>query len=123
MAGLIGRNQSFFSVVSRDVMPDPLYRGFSFHFRPGKLDEAGKRNCIVQVLGVPNELLSSMNMVSKINQLPALRVGHGERTQTVHGLLAGSRLALTGNYFTGIALEDCVIRSHQEFARLQRELG
>ncbi|HRX72287.1 MAG: FAD-dependent oxidoreductase [Candidatus Competibacteraceae bacterium] len=122
VAGLIGRNQPFLSVVSRDTVPDPSYRGFTFHFRPRRLDEAGKRDCIAQVLGLPNDQLVLTNVVSKTNQLPALRVGHVERTQAVDGLLAGSRLALTGNYFTGIAIEDCVVRSRQEFARLQREL-
>jgi UDP-galactopyranose mutase len=38
-------------------------------------------------------------------------------------MLAGTRLALTGNYFTGVAIEDCVIRSRQEWVRLQREMG
>ena len=119
-AGLIGRDQPFFSVVSRDTVPDPSHRGFTFHFRPGRLDEAGKRDCIARVLGLPRDLLASANIIQKLNQLPALRVGHGERTQVIDGLLADSRLALTGNYFTGIAIEDCVARSRQEFARLQR---
>lgn len=121
LAGLIGRNEPFFSVVSRDVMPDPAYRGFSFHFRPGMLDEAGKRDCITQVLGLPNDLLTLTNIVRKNNQLPVLRVGHSERTQAIDRLLAKSRLALTGNYFAGIAIEDCVTRSQQEFSRLQQE--
>lgn len=123
LAGLMGRNEPFFSVVSRDTAPDPTYRAFTFHFRPGTLDEAGKRECIARVLGLPGDSLASANVVSKINQLPALRVGHGERTQTVDGLLVGNRLALTGNYFTGVAIEDCVARSRQEFARLQKEIG
>jgi len=67
--------------------------------------------------------LATMNVVSKTNQLPALRVGHGERTRDVDRMLAGTRLALTGNYFTGVAIEDCVIRSRQEWVRLQREIG
>jgi len=123
LAGLIGRNESFFSVVSRDTVPDPAYRGFTFHFRPGRLDEAGKRECMARVLGLSNDGWALANVVEKVNQLPALRVGHGERTQAVDGLLAGSGLALTGNYFAGIAIEDCVARSRQEFARLQREAG
>ncbi|MCP5158542.1 MAG: FAD-dependent oxidoreductase [Gammaproteobacteria bacterium] len=123
LAGLIGRNAPFFSVVSRDTVPDPAYRGFTFHFRSGVLDEAGKRDCIAQALGLSAEGLASMHMISKINQLPALRVGHGERTQVVDGLLPGSQLALAGNYFTGIAIEDCVMRSRQELTRLQQEIG
>ena len=123
VAGLIGRNQAFYSVVSRDVVPDERYRGFTFHFRPGGLDAAGQRDCIAQTLNLPRDRLTTANVVSKTNQLPALRVGHGERTRDVDRMLAGTRLALTGNYFTGVAIEDCVIRSRQEWVRLQQEVG
>jgi protoporphyrinogen oxidase len=123
VAGLIGRNQAFYSAVSRDTVPDKRYRGFTFHFRPGLLDGAGQRDCIARTLDLPREALATTNVVSKTNQLPALRVGHGERTRDVDRMLAGTRLALTGNYFTGVAIEDCVIRSRQEWVRLQREMG
>lgn len=123
VAGLIGRNQAFYSAVSRDTVPDKRYRGFTFHFRPGLLDGAGQRDCIARTLDLPREALATTNVVSKTNQLPALRVGHGERTRDVDRMLAGTRLALTGNYFTGVAIEDCVIRSRQEWVRLQREMA
>jgi oxygen-dependent protoporphyrinogen oxidase len=123
VAGLIGRNQAFYSAVSRDVVPDEQYRAFTFHFRPGVLDEAGQRDCIARTLNCPHERLTTTNVARKTNQLPALRVGHGERTRDVDRILAGTRLALTGNYFTGVAIEDCVIRSRQEWARLQQEAG
>ena len=121
LAGLIGRDEAFYSVVSRDTVPDPGYRGFTFHFRPGGLDEEGKLNRIAQVLNVPRAALGADNVATRINQLPALRVGHGERAEEVDRELAGTRLALTGNYFTGVAIEDCVTRSRQEFERLRRE--
>ena len=123
VAGLIGRDEAFYSAVSRDTVPDARYRGFTFHFRPGVLDEEGKQNRIAQVLNVPRAALGAENVAARINQLPALRVGHGERTQHLDAALAGSRLALTGNYFTGVAIEDCVTRSRDEFARLRREGG
>jgi len=31
--------------------------------------------------------------------------------------LAGSPLLLTGNFFEGLAIEDCVLRSNAEWAR------
>ena len=123
VAGLIGRGEAFYSAVSRDTVPDARYRGFTFHFRPGVLDEEGKLARIAQVLNVPRAALGSENVAAKINQLPALRVGHGERTANLDKALAGTRLALTGNYFTGVAIEDCVTRSLEEFARLRREVG
>jgi len=121
LAGLIGRDEAFYSVVSRDTAPDPAWRGFTFHFRPGVLDEAGQRACVARVLELPADGLKTAHVVSKTNQLPALRVGHGQWIGAVDRLLAGQRLALTGNYFAGVAIEDCVTRSLAEFIRLQRE--
>ena len=121
LAGLIGRGEPFYSAVSRDTVPDAQWRGFTFHFRPGVLGDEEKLNRIAHVLKIPRTALSLENVVSKINQLPSLRVGHGERTGHVDALLAGTGLALSGNYFTGVALEDCVTRSRAEFERLRRE--
>ncbi len=121
VAGLIGRDEPFYSAVSRDTVPDPDWRGLTFHFRPGVLDEEEKIARIAQVLGIDHALLESGKVVSKLNQLPALRVGHGERTGELSQVLAGNRLALTGNYFGGVAIEDCVSRSRTEFERLRRE--
>jgi oxygen-dependent protoporphyrinogen oxidase len=121
VAGLIGRNAAFYSVVSRDTVPDPAWRGFTFHFRPGALDESGKLDCIARILGLPRQELT--NVVSKTNQLPALRVGQSDLIGAVDRALAGTRLALTGNYFTGVAIEDCVTRSRTEWERLRRECG
>lgn len=121
LAGLIGRDEAFFSVVSRDTVPDPVYRGFTFHFRPGVLDGEGKIERIARVLNIPRGALDPGNVATKLNQLPVLRIGHEDLIHTVDTALAGSRLALTGNYFTGVAIEDCVTRSLEEFARLQRE--
>ncbi|HRD68462.1 MAG TPA: FAD-dependent oxidoreductase [Candidatus Competibacter sp.] len=121
LAGLIGRNEAFYSAVSRDTVPDPAYRGFTFHFRPDSLDEEKKIARIADVLGVPRAALAAGNVIAKVNRLPALRVGHGDLIRAVDNLLAGNGLALTGNYFAGVAIEDCVTRSLAEFARLRNE--
>ncbi|HCK82450.1 MAG TPA: amine oxidase [Candidatus Competibacteraceae bacterium] len=121
VAGLIGRNEPFYSAVSRDTVPDVRFRGLAFHFRPGALDEQGKLACIARVLGVSKNELHSENVAFKINQLPALRADHGERVGHLDAALAGTRLALAGNYFSGVAIEDCVTRSRAEFERLRRE--
>lgn len=121
LAGFIGRNEAFYSAVSRDTVPDPTYRGFTFHFRPNALDEAGKQARIIAALGLPRMAFSPDQMAVTLNPLPALRVGHTDVTRIVDHALSGKRLALTGNYFTGVAIEDCVMRSQAEFERLQRE--
>jgi oxygen-dependent protoporphyrinogen oxidase len=121
VAGLIGRGEPFYSVVSRDTVSDAHWRGFTFHFRPGVLGEERKIERIAQVLGIDRALFESGNVVSKLNQLPALRVGHGERATELNQALAGYHLALVGNYFSGVAIEDCVTRSRTEFERLRGE--
>jgi len=50
-----------------------------------------------------------------------LRVGQGKRAIRLDIALAGTRLALAGNYFGGVAIEDCVTRARAEFERLQRQ--
>ena len=51
VAAIISPNDVFFSVVSRDTVPDDNYRGFVFHFKPG-LDDKAKKSRITEVLGV-----------------------------------------------------------------------
>ena len=116
VAGLIGIDDDFYSVVSRDVFPHPDWRGFTFHFRPGRLDRAGKLARIAQVLGV--EASAIVASAEQVNRLPALKVGHAARLADIERFLADQPLALTGNYFLGIAIGDCAERSASEFARL-----
>ena len=50
--------------------------------------------------------------------LPSPALGHGARVAAIDHAVAGSRLALTGNYFEGLAIEDCVQRSNSEWRRV-----
>ncbi len=116
LAGIIGCEDDFYSVVSRDPVPDPRYRAFTFHFRPGRLDHVGRLARICQVLGVdPSAVIES---VSATNRLPALRLGHAERIEWIDQRLKGTELGLTGNWFQGVSIEDSLIRSAEECARL-----
>ena len=45
-------------------------------------------------------------------------LGHEQLVVELDRLLQGGKLALTGNYFGGLAIEDCVVRSKEEFARV-----
>jgi protoporphyrinogen oxidase len=117
LAGIIARDDCFFSVVSRDTVQHPCYRGFTFHFKPGLLDHAGKLKRIGQVLGSEPEQL--VWVASKANDLPALTVGHGDLIRGIDRQIVGLPLALTGNYYTGVSIEDCVARSASEFSRLR----
>jgi protoporphyrinogen oxidase len=116
LAGIIGRDDDFYSVVSRDLVPDPDYRAFTFHFRPGRLDEQGKLQRIQQVLVIDQAAI--LASAGYVNRLPTLRLGHAQRIAGVDRDLTGKRIALTGNWFSGVSIEDSLIRSAEEFARL-----
>ncbi len=117
VAALISPNDIFYSVVSRDTVPDENFRGFTFHFRPG-LDDKTKRARITEVLGVSFAKIE--HTVSKLNTVPTLRVGHHQWLEKTDNMLKGKKnLLLTGNYFGGMAIEDCVVRSKSEFERLK----
>jgi UDP-galactopyranose mutase len=68
------------------------------------------------VLRVPRTDLGEV--VETRRTLPAPALGHGEIVAELDRLLAGGRLALTGNYFAGLAIEDCVQRSFAEWKRI-----
>jgi protoporphyrinogen oxidase len=118
VAALISPNDVFYSVVSRDTVPDDNFRGFTFHFKPG-LDDKTKRTRITEVLGVSFSKIE--HTVSKVNTVPSLRLGHHQWLERMDTMLAGNKnLLLTGNYFGGMAIEDCVSRSRSEFDRLKK---
>jgi len=116
LSGIIGRDDDFFSAVSRDPVADQRYRAFTFHFRPGRLDEAGRLSRVCQVLGVTQSRIISSTSTG--NRLPALRLGHRERIEWIDKRLAGLPLGLTGNWFQGVSIEDSLVRSASESRRL-----
>jgi len=116
IAGLIARDDVFYSAVSRDVVPDETWRGFAFHFKPGKLDAEGRLRRIADVLGIaPTDIVES---VFRTNVLPSPKVGHAALVESLNATLAGMPLFLVGNYFEGVSIEDCALRAVQEFTRL-----
>jgi protoporphyrinogen oxidase len=117
VAAIISPNDTFFSIVSRDTVPDDNFRGFAFHFRPG-LSEKDKFRRITEVLGVGMEKIE--HTTTRMNVVPSLRLKHKEWAEKTDQMLGNVRnLYLTGNYYGGMAIEDCVSRSHDEFNRMQ----
>lgn len=116
VAGLIGVNDVFYSVVSRDPLPHPRLRGFTFHFRPRRLDTEGKLSRVCEVLGTRPEDIIDRREVT--NRLPAPEVQHVELVGEIEELLRGRPIFLTGNYFHGLSMGDCADRSTREAYRL-----
>ncbi len=117
VAGLIPSSDSFYSVVTRDTVRHDKYRGFTFHFRPALVDREGKLRRMAEVLGVDQGQLGKVVEIN--NFVPRLKVGHNSLVAQIEQSISGSRLFLTGNYFDGMAIEDCVTRSLKEFQRLK----
>lgn len=116
LAGLIAVDDAFYSMVSRDYLPDEHYRGFAFHFRRGALDADAQVERICRALGIGPEQIAGLSRVA--NRLPVLRTGHQDLVEKIDATLAGGLLAITGNWFLGVSIEDCLTRSHQEYERL-----
>ncbi|HET7504586.1 MAG TPA: FAD-dependent oxidoreductase [Kofleriaceae bacterium] len=112
---LIPRGDILHSVVTRDVVPDPTWRGFVFHFQPGHSQS--------QRFARAGELLDLQPAdvayaIERRTVLPSPVLGHRDVVAELDAALASERLAVTGNWFAGLAIEDCAIRSRAEWQRL-----
>ncbi len=115
LAGFISVDGVFLSAVSRDFLSHPELRGFAFHFPGGQLDEQARIDAACRALDASPEQLRAAAHVR--NRLPALRKGHTDQVAALDQALAGGRLGLTGNWFLGVSVEDCVTRSRSEHER------
>lgn len=115
-AGLVPTNDDFFSAVSRDTVPNEKYRGFTFHFKPNLMDSEQKLKKACEVIGVSAEQV--IETFEKLNIVPSLRLGHYALIDEIDVLLKDSSLYLSGNFFAGLSIEDCVSRSKTEVERM-----
>jgi UDP-galactopyranose mutase len=115
MAFLVPVDDLFHSAVTRDPVPGGRLRGFAFHFKPGHSPEEKLRR-VEEVLGAPRDAFVDVAVSTVV--LPAPARSHAETVALIDRALVGSRLAVTGNFFDGLAIEDCVLRSKAEWARV-----
>jgi len=114
-AGIIPVDGRFHSLVTRDTVPDPRFRGFALHDKPGtSLDDRQRQ--AASVLGIDPSRLD--RVTRRQVELTSPRLGHHELARDLVAALAGTPLFVTGNYFAGLSLEDCVLRSRDEAERL-----
>jgi protoporphyrinogen/coproporphyrinogen III oxidase len=118
LAGLVPLDDVFFSAVSRDVIPDDRFRALAFHFRTG-LSQEERLDRIAAVTGVGRQAFA--HVAEHQTSLPSPGLGHADIVQAIDQGIAGSRVYVTGNFFGGLAIEDCVLRSLAETARLISE--
>jgi protoporphyrinogen/coproporphyrinogen III oxidase len=109
LAGIIPTGANFFSAVSRDVLDDENYRAFTFHFGEG-CDENAQISCIQRVLGTDK----FEHMRSVEHTLPSPTRDHLKQVASIETSMDRQNLILLGNYFGGMALEDCASRARNE---------
>lgn len=110
-----------FSAVAGDTFLVPGKRSFAFHFRENSCDEATALQYACDVLRIPQGDVESVHI--KEQCMPAIRSGHAELVQQVDRESCGTRLSLLGNYFGGLAIEDCVFRSQKQYGRMAAALN
>ena len=116
MAFLVPADDLFWSAVTRDPVPDPDWRAFAFHFKTGKTDEERRARIAADPAGGAGRLRGG-HPADDPAPVAGPRATTGSWGSST-GCSSGSRLALTGNYFEGLAIEDCVQRSRAEWARV-----
>lgn len=112
----------FYSAVTRDPFPDEHRRAVTFHFRPG-VPRDRQLQRIAEVLRLDPAELASLPIIEQQVRLPSPRVGHADLVANIDRALSGLPLAVTGNYFAGLAIEDCILRSRAEYRRLFPDSG
>ncbi len=120
VAGLVSLDRSYYSVVARDPIPNPSLRGFALHLDPRVHPEEGLAK-LAKLVGVTPPQFESF--ARKLTSLPSPALGHERLVQRVDELLSTTPLAIAGNWFGGISIEDCAIRAVSEAERLARQAG
>jgi len=121
VAFLVATDDLFCAAVTRDVFADARWRAFAFHFEAGRATREEKLRSAAAALGVkPSDFAC---VAEARHTLPSPKLGHDRIVREITTGLDGQRLAITGNYFDGLAIEDCVQRSFGEWARVVRAGG
>jgi len=117
VAFLVAAGDVFYSAVTRDTFPDARWRAFAFHFKALGVPRDQKLRRAAETLGVQPSDFAEVAEVRRTLPAPALK--HAAVVAEIVAALAGERLAVTGNYFEGLAIEDCVQRSFAEWRRVE----
>jgi protoporphyrinogen oxidase len=107
IAGCIGVEQDFYSMVSRDVVFNKDYRGFVFHFKGSESFELDRYiNSIKGYLAICDE--SIIDTVYCKNFLPMINPKFLSKSVHLREHFEKISISLIGNYFSRLSIEDCV---------------
>ena len=102
-----------YSMVTRDVLANEKYRGFACHFQKDDVSNGEQKATMSKLLSV-DEIPET---VKASHTLPLIKVGHKERMAAIISQAQKTGVYITGNFFNGLSLEDCVERSNEESNR------
>ncbi len=119
MAGIIPLCNRFYSAVSRDTITHNTQRAFTFHFPESPISVAERTDTILKVLNT-NPKATFRTYVCK-HTLPMMQLSDLHLATRLQASLQHSGIYLIGNYFEGMSLEDCVLRSQAEAERYRAE--
>jgi oxygen-dependent protoporphyrinogen oxidase len=124
LAGSITSGEQFRSFITNDTKESTDQdRSFTFHFKPMSTNHASLKTAIKNALSLKEETKVAI-LKEKLNLMPTLSIeAHQEMLQLEQELATNPNLYMTGNYFGGVSLEDCLQRSQEEFNRLLAHLN
>lgn len=102
-----------YSMVTRDVLVHEKYRGFACHFQKNDVsndDQVATMSQLLSVKEIPQTVKAN-------HTLPLIKIGHKERMSAIIYQAEKTGIYITGNFFNGLSLEDCVERSNEEVKR------
>ena len=117
IAGLIGKQQFFYSAVSRDVVEHDNLRVLTFHCPDDNQNKASLIYQICKLLNIMNKDI--LHTVIKKNALPCYNENHSIFISDLDREISQVRgLFISGNFFDRLAVENCVKRSYNEADRV-----
>ncbi|MBK2357461.1 NAD(P)-binding protein [Francisella hispaniensis] len=112
LAGLIGKEQFFYSAVSRDVVDNSDYRAIIFHCR-SEFSQQELLEKITKLLKINTDDILHTHI--KNNTLPCYHRKHSAFIADLEKELQNQpNLYISGNFFDRLAIENCIRRSNDQ---------
>ncbi len=117
LAGLIGKEQFFYSAVSRDIIANEDLRAIVFHCKGHSTDKNTLISKITDLLKIDQKQI--LHTEIKYQSLPKYDKNHTKFINDLNNELKNQdNLYISGNFFDRLAIENCIRRSNSEFNRL-----
>ena len=117
ISGLIGKEQFFYSAISRDIIKHDTLRSLVFHCKDIQSNEQEALDKISNLLDIDKKDI--IYSTSKHNTLPCYNINHKKFISDLDLELSNhNNLYVSGNFIDRLAIENCIKRSVKEANRL-----